>query len=123
MSSYLKKLTIDNSESYSKDNLLFSLNKLKKFEKIVLNHMNESVVSKRFFDFISCNLISNLIELKYLDLFWCKGITDNDLKLICNLSKLEVLNISRLEFITGFGIGNFSNLKKKELQFLQKFGK
>ena len=100
----LKELTMVNLYDCSEENSI-SVNELRDLEKLVVS----MDVTKDFIDFISCNLQ----ELKFLDLSDCPEILDNDLESICNLPKLEELNISNLKSITGSGLGNnFPNLKK-----------
>ena len=55
----------------------------------------------------------NLLDLKYLDLKGCEGITDDALYSICNLlSKLEVLKINDNKNLVGSGFFLASNLKE-----------
>ena len=53
----------------------------------------------------------NLLDLKYLDLRGCKGITDIALRSIRNLPKLEVLKIKDVAYLTGSEFFLASTLK------------
>ena len=62
----------------------------------------------------SISSICELEKLEELDLSNCK-ITDSDLnlsELISKLPKLQVLNISELDELDGWGLGGLSNLRK-----------
>ena len=104
----LKNPSISVSIFRSKENLLTSVNELRNLKKLVVYGVHVTDVTKTFIDYISCNVLN----LKCLHLRYCESISDSDLASICNLTKLEVIDISWLEKITGKGLGNFLNLKE-----------
>ena len=85
---------------------LFSLSK--KIETLSIFFITNQRDTDNFFQYMSCNLL----ELKHLDIQGCSGLTENGLSAICELKKLEVLNISYLKNVTGSRLGRLSNLKE-----------
>ena len=106
--SKLKTFHIQSVENCSLDKLIKSLSSSKNIESLRIRFMNEGVVIKSLFSDIS----SNLFKLKYLNLSCSVGITDNDLEPISNLPKLEELDISYNNNITGSVLVKFPRLKK-----------
>ena len=104
--SELKKLSIINFQIHE-DLKLFASSK--KIEWLTISLSRDQVVTKRFIDYMS----SNVLELKYLDI---SGDYYNRLKCkfdsICKLQKLEYLNISYHISIAGSEFGNLPNLKE-----------
>ena len=106
----LNSLSINTIFCFSEENLMNAVFNLKNLTQLTINNMDEGTVTKKFIDFISCNLK----ELRYLDLSSLPDLnysTESFLKSISNLAKLEVLKINALG-ITGSELGTFPNLKE-----------
>ena len=107
----LKKISIK-SLACTDENFIQLITSLKSLEELsIINDIfiipEKSVITDKF-----CNYIgSNLLELKFLNLSGYDSISDLDLKSICKLIKLEILNISGLKNVTGLRLCQLLNLK------------
>ena len=106
--SKLKMLFFNDFKNCSRDNLIKLMSLSKNIELLKFNSMKIGVLNKCLFNFVS----STLPNLKYLDISYNTGITDNDLEPLCNLGNLEELDISNNYTIAGSKLFKFSNLKK-----------
>ena len=116
--SNLRKLTSCNFGICEDDNVSCLPESL---QSLSICWQSTQVSMQNFLDYLSYNLL----ELKYLDLGGCNELTDNGLKSICKLPKLEELRICGNENITGSGFGRMVFLKKlicEECENLQDDG-
>ena len=104
----LRKLIVFNM-LLSEEVLINAVFDLKNLEMLkAWSNSSDGLVTKELLNHISCNLK----ELKYLHLYYCENVCDEDFKSLSNLKKLESLYLIEVNRINGSGLGGFPNLKE-----------
>ena len=106
----LKSLTLEDFRTYSEKELIqaFFCQNLEMINLDCRLYNNSEVVVDNFCQYIS----SNLLNLRFLEIKSSSDLSDNGLESISKLPKLEALDLSCCENITGLAFTNLFNLKK-----------